>query len=74
METLNLLMNNNPDALVKMNMEYASSPIGRRDIRQIYENGFVDNIDINPDALNRNVEIFNVNLKMLGLELEFDEE
>lgn len=70
MEALNLLLNNNPDALVKMNMLYASSPMARRDIGQIYEKGFVD-IELNPDARNRNIEIFRVDNKMLGTRLRF---
>ena len=70
-ETLNLLMNNNPDALVKMNMLYSSSPMARRDIGQIYANGIVDELKMNKDAKNRNVEILEVKLKMLGIELQF---
>lgn len=72
METLNLLMNNNPDAFVKMNMLYASSPIARLDISQNYEKGFVDEIELNPEAKNRNIEILDVNFKMLGISLEFE--
>ena len=65
-------MNNNPDALVKLNMVYASSPIARRDISQIYTHGIVDNIEVNNEAKNRNVEILNVRLKTLGMGLEFN--
>lgn len=73
METLNLLLNNDPDALVKMMMLYASSPIARRDVSQLYENGFVDEIEMNEDARNRNVEIMNVHLKALGIGIDFEE-
>lgn len=71
MEALNLLLNNNPDAFMKLNMLYASSPIARRDIGQIYENGVLDNIKINKDAKNRNVEIFDIDNKMMGIRLKF---
>ena len=66
MEALNLLMNNNADALVKMNMIYSSSPIARRDIGQLYTNGITDSIKISEDAKNRNVEILHAYLKGTG--------
>lgn len=67
METLNLLMNNKTEALQKMNMLYTSSHIARRFDAQIYEKGIPDEIEVDEDAINRNVEIFNVYLKACGL-------
>lgn len=64
-------MNNDPKILTKLIFLYSSSPMARKDITQLYENGFTDNIKINPDAANRNVEIFNVILKAKGIGMRF---
>ena len=66
-----MLMNNDPDAFVKLNMMNSSSPLARKDIGQVYEYK-ADNIHMNPEAKNRNIEILDVDLKMLGLELSFE--
>ena len=71
MEILNLLMNNNPKVLTKLIFLYSSSPMARKDVAQLYENGVTDNIEINKDAANRNVEILNVILKAKGIGMRF---
>ena len=64
-------MNNNPKVLTKLIFLYSSSPMARKDVAQLYENGVTDNIEINKDAANRNVEILNVILKAKGIGMRF---
>lgn len=72
MEITNLLMNMNPRALDHLNMLYSSSVVGRRAISQIYEGDITpDNIELGPNATNRNAEIFRVYLKSFGVGLKF---
>lgn len=66
-----MLMNNDPDAFVKLNMMNSSSPLARKDIGQVYEHK-ADRIHMNPEAKNRNIEILDVDFKMLGIELCFE--
>lgn len=75
METLNLLINNNPDALVRLNMQYASSTIARRSMNEMYEGDLnAEFIRIPKNARNKNAEINNIYFKAFGCRIEFDDE
>lgn len=69
---MNLLMNNNPEALVKMMYTYSSSVKARRNIGILYEGGLnLEDFDIPEDATNRSAEITNIDLKALGVRINF---
>ena len=67
METLLLLMNNDPEALYKIMMLYASSPIARRSVGQIYEHGYMNEIKVPKRAVNVNTETMKIKLKGCGI-------
>ena len=75
MEAMNLLINNNTDALVRLNMQYSSSTIARRNMNEIYD-GNIDSefILIPENARNKNAEINNIYFKAFGCRIEFDDE
>jgi DNA-directed RNA polymerase beta subunit len=58
--------------VVKNLMLHSSSPIGRKQTKNLYtDDPFNVNIELTDDARNRNVEILNVYLKTMGLKLVF---
>lgn len=75
METMNLLISDNPKAVTKYNMQYSSSTIARREMNELYEGEInPEYIPVSEDARNKNAEMNNVYLKALGCKIVFDDE
>lgn len=74
MELNNLLINNNPEALIKLNMQYSSSVLARRNLHQLYNGDLnIPILEMPKGATNRNAEINNNYLKPLGIMLNTGE-
>jgi DNA-directed RNA polymerase, beta subunit/140 kD subunit len=74
METTNLLLNNDPGALIKMNFQYSSSIKARRNLHQLYDGPLnIQEIEMPMDATNRNAESNNIYFKALGVRINTGE-
>lgn len=74
MEVTNLLINNDPMALTKLNMQYSSSIQARRNLGQLYDGPLdIEELEMPEDSTNRNAEINNILLKALGVEIDMGE-
>lgn len=74
METMNILIGNDPIALMRMNYSFSSSVKARRNLGQMFTNGGmnIELLEIPEDATNMNAEIVSVELEALGIEYILD--